>query len=116
MTLDELEDLAYQGQPMPELDSLADIEAYQAFRSLYGFAGQCGMSLEQGKEEKAAITQAHRVHKFLEEVQEKTNQMWKSIELAVAEYNKQPCVKNADKVMEALYGGVKRINRNEADH
>ena len=44
MTLDELEDLAYMGQPMPELRSQAEVLAFLSFRNLYDFARRVGMT------------------------------------------------------------------------
>ena len=103
MTPEQLEDMAYQGAPMPDLRSQADVLLYQSFRNLYDFAKRVGMSPEQGKREKAQIMEAHRINKFLEDLQESTQQMWGRIELAVAEYNKAPSVENADKLIKAIY-------------
>lgn len=107
MTLDELEDLAIAKKPMPELDSQADILAYLSFRSLYDFAARVCMASEQGRREKAQIIDAHRLNKALEQLQESTNQMWKRIEIAAAEYAKHPSVETADKLYTAIYS-VKR--------
>lgn len=103
MTPEQLEDLAYNGSPMPDLRSQADVLLFQAFRYLYGFAELKGMSPEQGKREKAQIMKAHEVNKFLEEMQESTNRMWKRIEIAAAEYRKNPSVQTADVLMEAIF-------------
>lgn len=103
MTIEELEDLAYRREPMPDLRSQADILAYQSFRSLYEFAGRVQMAPEQGKREKAQIVDAHRINKFLEDMQEETNQMWKRIELAASEYRKNPSIEAADRLLKAIY-------------
>lgn len=108
MTVEELEDLAYNGAPMPDLDSQAQVLLFQSFRDLYDFARRSGMSREQGKREKAQILSAYKINKFLEEMQEDTCQMWKRIEIAASEYRKAPSVELADKLLEAIYGGVKR--------
>ena len=108
MTVEELEDLAYNGAPMPDLDSQAQVLLFQSFRDLYDFARRSGMSKEQGKREKAQILAAYKINKFLEEMQEDTCQMWKRIEIAASEYRKAPSVELADKLLEAIYGGVKR--------
>ena len=63
---------------------------------------------EQGKREKAQILSAYKINKFLEEMQEDTCQMWKRIDIAASEYRKAPSVELADKLLEAIYGGVKR--------
>lgn len=107
MTVEELEDLAYNGVPMPDLRSQAQVLLFQSFRDLYDFARRSGMSKEQGKREKAQILSAYKINKFLEELQESTNEMWKNIEIAASEYRKAPSVELADKLLEAIYG-VKR--------
>lgn len=103
MSITELEDLAFRGEPMPDLRSQADVLAYLAFRNLYDFAKRVQMSPEQGKREKAQIIEAHKINKFLEDLQEDTNQMWKRIELAAAEYCKAPSVETADGLYKAIY-------------
>ena len=103
MSPEELEDLAVQGKPMPELTSQAQVLLFQSFRDLYDFARRSGMSPEQGKREKVQILEAYRINSFLEDLQESTQQMWRRIERAVAEYNKAPSVENADKLIQAIY-------------
>lgn len=103
MTPEELEDLAYRKQPMPDLRSQAEVLLYQSFRNLYDFAGRVQMAPEQGKREKAQILAAFKINKFLEELQEETNQMWKNIEFAASEYRKSPSVEAADKLLKAIY-------------
>lgn len=103
MTPEELEDLAYRRQTMPELRSQAEVLLFLSFRSLYDFASKTGMPMEQGKREKAQILEAFRINKFLEELQESTNEMWKDLEFAAADYNKEPSVDNADKIMKILF-------------
>ncbi len=103
MTPDELEDLAFNKQPMPDLKSQAEVLLYQSFRNLYDFAARVGMDQEQGKREKAQILSAYKINRFLEDLQENTNQMWKQIELASSEYRKNPSIENANRVLEAIY-------------
>ena len=103
MTPEELEDLAYQGAAMPDLQSQADVLLFLSFRNLYDFARRNGMSPEQGKREKSQIIEAHRINKFLEEIQETTNRMWKRIEIAAAAYRKAPSVETADVLMKELF-------------
>ena len=103
MSVEELEDLAFRGGPMPELNSLAQALLFQSFRDLYDFARRSGMSPEQGKREKAQILAAYKTNKFLEDLQEDTCQMWKRIEIAASEYRKSPSVELADKLLEAIY-------------
>ena len=40
----------------------------------------------------------------MEDMQERTNQMWKRIEAASSEYRKSPSIEAADKLLEAIYG------------
>lgn len=103
MTPEELEDLAYKGAPMPDLKSQADVLLFQAFRNLYDFAKRVGMSPEQGKREKSQIVEAHRINKFLEDLQEDTNQLWKRIEISAADYRKNPSVETADVLLKAVF-------------
>lgn len=103
MTVEELEDLAFHKAPMPDLKSQAQCKLFLCFRNLYDFAARTQMAPEQGRREKQQILDAYRIDKFLEEMQEETNDMWKKIEIAVSKYNKEPSVENADKIVEALY-------------
>ena len=103
MTPDELEDLAYRREPMPNLHSQAEVLLYLSFRSLYEFAARTGMPPDQGKREKSQILEAFRINKFLEEMQESTDEMWKKLEAAHADYCREPSIENADKVMKILF-------------
>ena len=103
MTVEELEDLAYNSAPMPDLSSQAQVLLYLSFRNLYDFARRAQMAPEQGKREKAQILDAYRINKFLEELQESTNQMWKRIEMAASEYRKAPSIQTADDLLQAIY-------------
>lgn len=110
MSVEELEDLAIQGKPMPDLRSQAQVLLFLSFRDLYDFARRSGMSREQGTREKAQILEAYRINKFLEELQESTQQMWKRIETAASEYRKSPSVELADKLLEAIYTVKRKEN------
>jgi hypothetical protein len=103
MSIEELEDLAFRGEPMPDLRSQADMLAFLSFRNLYDFAKRVQMPPEQGKREKAQIAEAHKINKFLENLQEDTNLMWKRIEIAAAAYCKVPSIKTADELYKAIY-------------
>ena len=104
MDVDQLEDIAYNGGQMPDLRSQAQCVLFQAFRNLYDYAKRVKMSPEQGRREKHEILQAYKINRFLEEVEESTVQMWKRIEIAAANYKKNPSVENADKLYLAIYG------------
>lgn len=103
MDVDELEDIAFHGGPMPDLRSQAQCVLFQAFRNLYDYAKRVKMPPEQGSREKQEILQAYKVNRFLEDMENKTNDMWKRIELAAAAYAKAPSVETADKLYEAIY-------------
>ena len=111
MTPEELEDLAFRGEPMPDLRIQAQVLLFQSFRNLYDYARRVRMPPEQGKREKVQILEAYKINKFLEEMQEDTNNMWKRIEIASAEYAKAPSVEKADKLYEAIY----RVKRKRVD-
>lgn len=113
-TAEELEDLAYKQEPMPDLRSQAQVLLFQSFRGLYQYATMAGMSRELGRAEKAKILEAYRINKFLEDMQERTNQMWKRIEAASSEYRKSPSVEAADKLLEAIYGVERKAMKNGA--
>lgn len=111
-TLDQLEDMAYRNEPMPDLRSQSDVLAFLCFRNLYDFARRAGMSPEQGKREKSQIVEAYRINKALEELQESTSEMWKRIDIAAVEYRKAPSVEKADALMSAIY----RVERRKDEH
>lgn len=102
-TIEELEDLAYNRKPMPDLRSQAKCLLFQSFRNLYDYARRVQMSPEQGRREKQEIIKAYEINKMLEDMQEDTNQMWKRIELAAASYAKDPSIENADRLYKAIY-------------
>lgn len=103
MDIDELEDLAYRGAPVPELQSLAQLLLFQCLRELYRFAETAKITKEQGRREKQQILDAYRINIFLEELHESTQQLWKRIEIAATEYRKKPSIEAADKLLEAIY-------------
>lgn len=103
MDVEQLEDIAFNGGPMPALKSQAQYVLFQAFRNLYDYAKRSQMPMEQGRREKAQIMENYRINLFLEEQLEQTNKMWKAIELTSAAYAKDPSVETADKLYEAIY-------------
>lgn len=113
-TVEELEDLAYCREPMPDLKSQAQVLLFQAFRVLYQYAAMYGMPQESGQAEKAKILEAYRINKFLEDLQERTSQMWKRIEAASAEYRKSPSVEAADRLLLALDGVGRSISNDKS--
>ena len=110
MDIDQLEDIAFNGGPMPDLRSQAQCVLFQAFRNLYSYAKQVNMPPAQGRREKNEILKAYEINRFLEDMQEKDIQTRKRVELAAAEYAKNPSVETADKFYEAFY----RVKRKKA--
>ncbi len=82
LTAEELEDLAYKRELMPDLRSQAQVLLFQSFGSCTSMPPWWGMSQELGRAEKTKILEVYRINKFLEDMQERTNQMWKRIEAA----------------------------------
>lgn len=111
MDVEKLEDLAFRGEPMPELRSHAQCLLYQAFRNLYDYAKRVQMPPEQGKREKHEILRAYKVNRFLEELEDSTVQLWKNIELAAAAYAKAPSVETADKLYEAIFHAKRKEDK-----
>lgn len=109
LTPEELEDLAFRGEPMPETESQADELLFLCFRNLYAYAKKVHMPPEQGKKEKTQILDKYRRFKFGEAVLEENIAITKRLETAAAAYVYNPCVETADKMYEAFYG----IKRNE---
>lgn len=102
-TVDELEDMAFRQEPVPDLRSQAQVLLYQSLRNLYWYASQYGITQEQGRMEKQRIIDSYRINKFLEEVNEATSDMWIRIDQASCDYRKAPSVEKADKLLEAIY-------------
>ena len=60
------------------------------------------------------VLEAYRINKFLEDMQERTNQLWKRIEAASSEYRKSTSVEAADKLLVAIYGVERKVMENGA--
>ena len=103
MDLDQLEDIAFNGGAMPDFQSQAQCVLFLALRNLYDYAKRVQMPPEQGRREKAQIMSAYKTNRFLEELQENTNHMWKRIELATSAYRKAPTIEAADELVKAIY-------------
>lgn len=104
MTVEQIEDIAYRGEPMPDLRSMAEVMLFQSFRGLYDFARRSQMPPSQGKKEKQQILDTYRVYRFWEEFQEDTIGMWKDLQAATEDYRKGPSIEKANRLLEILYG------------
>ena len=102
-SVDVLEDMAIRQEPVPEMQSQAKILLYQSFRNLYWYARQNGLTQEQGKLEKQRILDSYRMNKFLEELNESTDCLWKRIEQFSTDYRKAPSIEKANQLLEAIY-------------
>ncbi len=108
---EELERLAFQRKEMPDTRYLSEMMLFLAFRNLYDFAARVQMSPEQGRREKSELLEKFRACHFLEQIYEDTADMWKNIELAAIAYRKEPSVQTADKLLEAIYGVKRKIDK-----
>lgn len=106
---EELNEMAFRDAPVPDTGSQADILAFQELRNLYRFARQHGISGEQGKKEKERIKFAYLINQSMEDMQERTNQMWKEIDIAASEYRKNPTIENADALLFSIYKTGRKI-------
>lgn len=100
----QIEDLAFQGAPMPKGLDLAEQMLFQAFRRLYQYAKLVQMPPERGRQEKLAILREYEKRAAQVRHMEKTAAMWKEIEAAANRYGTERTLENADAFVEAVYG------------
>lgn len=100
--------LARSGGDMPDGLRLAEIWLFQSARNLYR-EYQCGkLSQEAGKRERVQIMNAYRTAASTQDMWHTVLQRKRDGETAVNEYRKHPTRENADRAIDALYGGVGR--------
>lgn len=104
MNPEAIEDLAYQGQEMPQGLNAAQQMLFQSFRRLYAYAKLIHMPQEQGKREKLALLREYEKRSAQVAHMEKTWAMWKQIEAAANRYGTERTLENADAFVEAVYG------------
>lgn len=112
MSPDQIEDLAFQGAPMPKGLDLAEQMLFQALRRLYQYAKLVEMPKERGKQEKLAILREYEKRAAQVRHMEKTAAMWKEIEAAANRYGTQRTLENADAFVEAVYGAKLKGDEN----
>ncbi len=95
---------AMNGGEMPDGLSYPDQIFYLCLRMLYDQYRKGIVDRDTAVIEKKKLLDQYRTHKFLEEVQESTVQLWKAIEIAASEYRKAPSIEAADKLLKAIYG------------
>lgn len=101
---DQLEELAMNGEPMPEDLNSAEQLLFQKFRYLYAAASIGMVDAEQGRREKFYILE--RFSKDMSEVRYglHTAKLWKEIEAAGCAYARNRTIARADDFYEAVYG------------
>ena len=104
MTADKLEDLAFNGEPMPEGLNEAEQMLFQSFRYLYRYARLTQMPPERGREEKAELLREFEKRSFQIKRMEKTDKMWKDIEAAANRFGTERTIESAEAFYRAVYG------------
>ena len=80
--LDQLEDLAYNGEPMPEGLNFVDTLYFQKLRLLYAYARQVQMPPEQGKREKQMIVEQYILDEVNHLAMVQGGERWNAIKAA----------------------------------
>lgn len=104
MSPDQIEDLAYRGEEMPQGLNLAEQMLFQSFRQLYAYAKLTHMPKDQGKREKARLLREFRNRQAQMDHMEKTWAMWRQIEAAGSRFAKERTVETAEGFYQAVYG------------
>lgn len=104
MSPGQIEDLAFQGGPMPAGLNAAEQLLFLQFRYLYRYARLVEMPREQGQREKAMLLKEFQKRSAHVKHMEKTDAMWKAIEAAGNRYGIERTLENADAFVEAVYG------------
>lgn len=99
---------AMSGGEMPDSLTAPDRWMFLCLRSLYGQKKLGIINRATAVKEKRKLLDQYSQMVFHEEVQMHMVDTYKRVEMLVCEYRKNPSIKIADKVLEALYGGVKR--------
>ena len=104
----DYEKTAIAGGEMPDKLSAPDKWMFLCLRTLYGQIRTGSIDRAMAIREKKKLLEEYRIMRFQEETRAHISDIWKRVEIAVSEYQKNPNVENADRVIEYLYGGVKR--------
>lgn len=111
MSPEQIEDLAFRGEAMPEGLDIARQMLFQSFRRLYQYARLVHMPPEQGRMEKLALLRTYDAAAAQVRRMEKTSAMWKDIEAAANRYGTERTLENADAFVEAVYGAKLKKGR-----
>lgn len=121
-TVDQLEDLAFRGAPIPDGLTLTDTELFTSSRALYAYARQVQMPPDQGRREKQKLLAAYEHRRFLDGLLERSVQLWADVEILSAEYHKHSradlagLVDIADRLLARIYRtGGKRVELSGGD-
>ena len=108
MTIDEIEDLAFNGAPLPEHLNEPNTLLFLMFRNLYDYAKRSQMPREQGKREKQRILKLYENALYKDKLSYHHVKVIKDTESALETYFKAPSIENADKLAEAFEGVLLR--------
>lgn len=111
MTIDELEDMAFNGAELPSGLGAAETILFLSFRNLYDFARRTEMPPEQGKREKHEILTSYRRYKTMQEMTRDHAAIIRDVEMAMTAYVKEPTIENADRMWHAFDGKVQRAKK-----
>ena len=110
-----LTQLARSGADMPEGLRLAEIWLFQAMRNLYREFQRGKISQEAGKRERVQLMNSYRTASSMQSIWAESLERKKDAESAVNKYRRNPTIENADKAINALYGGVGRKHHVKTD-
>lgn len=112
---ERLTDLARSGADMPKGLCLAEIYLFQSMRHLYSEFRRGRISQGTGKRERVQIMNSYRTARSMQSIWAESLERKKDAESAVNEYRRNPTIENADKAINALYGGVGRKQHVKTD-
>ena len=102
--LADIEDKAFNGEPMPKGLRSPEQMAFLKFRFLYRYAAMVQMSREQGRMEKHEILNQYIVDSAQDDLLQANVERWKKTEEARSAYRKDRTVENADRLIAVLDG------------
>lgn len=104
MTLEELDELAFQGGGVPEPLGRAERRYFLQVRSIYAAAKMGLINAQRGSEEKRAAKQDYENERDDFDFLMFNGKRWQEIEEAGRRYRKNKTIENADAFMDAVYG------------
>lgn len=104
MTLEELDELAFQNKPIPEPLGRAERRYFLQMRSIYTAASMGVIDARRGSEEKRVARQDYENEIADFEFLTYSGKRWAKIEEAGRRYRKNKTIENADAFMDAVYG------------